>query len=40
MEAAGLETRTDATAATAQAYLVAERERLIPIIKAAGLQPS
>jgi tripartite-type tricarboxylate transporter receptor subunit TctC len=40
MEAAGLETRADASAATAQAYLASERERLIPIIKAAGLQPS
>lgn len=40
MEAAGLETRSDASAATAQAYLTSERERLVPIIKAAGLQPS
>jgi hypothetical protein len=27
------------SAAGAQAYLAAERERLIPIIKAAGLEP-
>ena len=40
MEAAGLETRTDASAAGAQNYLAAERERLVPIIKAAGLEPS
>jgi tripartite-type tricarboxylate transporter receptor subunit TctC len=40
MEAAGLDTRTDASAAGAQNYLAAERERLVPIIKAAGLEPS
>ena len=40
MEAAGLETRTDASAAGAQSYLAAERERLVPIIQAAGLEPS
>ena len=38
LEAAGLEARSDATPAGAQAFLVAERERLLPIIKAAGLQ--
>ena len=40
MEAAGLETRTDASAAGAQSYLAAERERLVPIIQVAGLEPS
>jgi tripartite-type tricarboxylate transporter receptor subunit TctC len=40
MEAAGLESRTDATSGAALAYLAAERERLIPVIQAAGLQPS
>jgi tripartite-type tricarboxylate transporter receptor subunit TctC len=40
MEAAGLETRIDASAAGAQSYLAAERERLVPIIQAAGLEPS
>jgi len=40
MEAAGLDTRADAGAAAAQNYLAAERERLVPIIKAAGLEPS
>jgi len=39
MESAGLEARTDASPAAAQAYLASERERLVPIIKAAGLQP-
>jgi hypothetical protein len=40
MEAAGLDTRADASAAGALNYLAAERERLVPIIKAAGLEPS
>jgi tripartite-type tricarboxylate transporter receptor subunit TctC len=40
MEAAGLDTRTDASSTFAQTYLAAERERLVPIIKAAGLEPS
>lgn len=40
MEAAGLETRSDASPAAATAYLASERLRLVPIIKAAGLQPS
>jgi tripartite-type tricarboxylate transporter receptor subunit TctC len=39
MESAGLEARADASPAAAQAYLASERERLVPIIKAAGLQP-
>ena len=39
MTAAGLDTRSDAGAASAKAYLAAERERLLPIIKAAGLVP-
>jgi tripartite-type tricarboxylate transporter receptor subunit TctC len=39
MLAAGLDVRTDASAATARTYLAAERERLVPIIKAAGLEP-
>jgi tripartite-type tricarboxylate transporter receptor subunit TctC len=39
LRAAGLEARPDASPAAAQAFLVAERERLIPIIEAAGLQP-
>jgi tripartite-type tricarboxylate transporter receptor subunit TctC len=39
MESAGLEARADASSAAAQAYLASERERLVPIIKAAGLQP-
>jgi tripartite-type tricarboxylate transporter receptor subunit TctC len=37
--AAGLDARTDASAATARTYLAAERERLVPIIKMAGLEP-
>ena len=40
MEAAGLETRSDVSPAGAEAYLSSERQRLIPVIKAAGLQPS
>jgi tripartite-type tricarboxylate transporter receptor subunit TctC len=39
LENAGLETRTDASPAGAKAFLVQEREHLLPIIKAAGLQP-
>lgn len=39
MEAAGLDARTDASPAYARTYLASERERLIPIIKAAGLEP-
>jgi tripartite-type tricarboxylate transporter receptor subunit TctC len=39
LEAGGLEARSDATPAGAQTFLVAEREHLVPIIKAAGLQP-
>ena len=39
MESAGLEARADASPAAAEAYLASERERLVPIIKAAGLQP-
>ena len=37
LEAAGLEARTDASSAGAETFLSAERARLIPIIKAAGL---
>ena len=40
MEAAGLETRSDVSPAAAEAYLAAERQRLIPVLKAAGLQPT
>ena len=40
LEAAGLDTRVDVSPAAAQAYLASERERLVPIIKAAGLQPT
>jgi hypothetical protein len=39
LQAAGLEARSDASPAGAQAFLAAERQRLIPIIEAAGLQP-
>jgi tripartite-type tricarboxylate transporter receptor subunit TctC len=39
LQAAGLETRSDASPVGAQAFLASERQRLIPIIKAAGLQP-
>jgi tripartite-type tricarboxylate transporter receptor subunit TctC len=38
LEAGGLEARPDASPASAKAFLVAEREHLVPIIKAAGLQ--
>ena len=37
LEAAGLETRQDASSAAAQAFLEAERKRLVPVIKAAGM---
>jgi len=40
MEAAGLETRSDVSPAAAEAYLASERRRLIPVLKAAGLQPT
>ncbi len=40
LEAAGLESRTDASPAAAKSYLESERQRLIPVIKAAGLQPA
>jgi tripartite-type tricarboxylate transporter receptor subunit TctC len=39
LQASGLEARLDARPAAAQAFLVAERQRLIPIIEKAGLQP-
>ena len=39
LQASGLEVRVDATPAAAQAFLVAERQRLIPVIEKAGLQP-
>jgi tripartite-type tricarboxylate transporter receptor subunit TctC len=39
LRAAGLETRSDASPGGAQAFLTSERQRLIPIIKAAGLEP-
>ena len=38
LEAAGLEARADASAAAAQAFLEAERKRLVPVIQAAGLK--
>jgi tripartite-type tricarboxylate transporter receptor subunit TctC len=38
LENSGLETRTDASPAGAKAFLVQEREHLLPIIKAAGLE--
>lgn len=40
LEAGGLEARSDASPAAARAFLAAEREHLVPIIKAAGLKPS
>lgn len=40
MESAGLDARADTSPAAAEAYLTSERQRLIPIIKAAGLQPT
>jgi hypothetical protein len=39
LRAAGLEIRPDANPVEAQAFLASERQRLIPIIMAAGLQP-
>jgi tripartite-type tricarboxylate transporter receptor subunit TctC len=39
LRAAGLQARSDASPAAAEAFLVSERQRLIPIIEAAGLQP-
>jgi tripartite-type tricarboxylate transporter receptor subunit TctC len=39
LQATGLEVRSDASPVEAQAFLASERQRLIPIIKAAGLQP-
>lgn len=39
LEAGGLEARPDASPAAAKAFLAAERDHLVPIIKAAGLQP-
>ena len=38
LEAAGLETRQDASSAAAQAFLEAERKRLLPVIQAAGMK--
>jgi tripartite-type tricarboxylate transporter receptor subunit TctC len=39
LQAAGLEESSNVTPDDAQAFLAAERQRLIPIIRAAGLQP-
>lgn len=39
LEAAGLEGRSDTSPAAARQFLSAEREHLLPIIKAAGLEP-
>jgi tripartite-type tricarboxylate transporter receptor subunit TctC len=38
LQASGLEVRSDVTQAGAQAFLAAERQRLIPIIETAGLE--
>ncbi len=38
LEASGLETRQDASAAAAQAFLESERKRLVPVIQAAGMK--
>lgn len=38
LEAAGLETRLDASSAAAQAFLETERKRLLPVIEAAGMK--
>ena len=38
LEASGLETRQDASAAAAQSFLEAERKRLVPVIQAAGMK--
>jgi len=40
MESAGLDTHADVSPAAAEAYFASERQRLVPIIKAAGLQPT
>jgi tripartite-type tricarboxylate transporter receptor subunit TctC len=37
LEAAGLETRQDASSEAARSFLEAERKRLVPVIKAAGM---
>jgi tripartite-type tricarboxylate transporter receptor subunit TctC len=39
LEASGLEARSDVGPAAAKAFLIAEREHLVPIIEAAGLHP-
>jgi len=39
LEAGGFEVRSDASPNAAKAFLIAEREHLVPIIKAAGLEP-
>lgn len=39
LQAAGLETRTDGGPDTAKKFWISEREHLLPIIKAAGLEP-
>jgi tripartite-type tricarboxylate transporter receptor subunit TctC len=39
LEAAGLETRPDVSSAAARQFLDAERQRLVPIIQAAGMKP-
>ena len=39
LQASGLEVRPDVTQAGAKAFLMSERERLIPIIEKAGLEP-
>jgi tripartite-type tricarboxylate transporter receptor subunit TctC len=39
LETSGLEARSDVGPAAAKTFLIAEREHLLPIIKAAGLQP-
>jgi tripartite-type tricarboxylate transporter receptor subunit TctC len=38
LEAAGLETRSDASSAAAQTFLEAARQRLVPVIQAAGMK--
>jgi len=40
LQEAGLEARSDLTPAGAQSFLARERAHLLPIIKAAGLQPA
>jgi len=39
LEEAGVEARTDTSPDGARGYLTAERKRLLPITKSAGLQP-